>query len=330
MAFAIKDLAISQVFLKKGGQGMELKKITETCFYFESPVNIGYVKRGETGLLIDSGLDAQTAKKVLRELDEKAWPLTHLFITHAHSDHFGGAHELRKRRELSIYAPTIESDVLHYPKWEPLYLFHGAEPPSEMRNKFLEGKAVHVNQAFETGRYQWGDCDVELISLPGHSDNQMGILVDEVLYAADSYMAKDVLNKHRIPFLIDVNRTLDSLKKLLTYEHDIIGAVPGHGVFETDFGQTVRANSQFHEDLLTQLENHIKTHENEPLMTLETIVATFSDVCQVDLGRLSVWGLYRTAITAYLIELVNRGSLIFEMTNNFLCFKINKKIKTRF
>jgi glyoxylase-like metal-dependent hydrolase (beta-lactamase superfamily II) len=307
---------------KEGGQGMELKKINETCFYFESPVNIGYVKKGKTGLLIDSGLDAQTAKRVLRELDEKGWPLTHLFITHAHSDHFGGAQELRKKRELLLYAPPIESDVLHYPKWEPLYLFHGTEPPSEMRNKFLEGKAVKVDETFETGYYQWGECQVELISLPGHSDNQMGILVDGVLYAADSYMAEDVLKKHRIPYLMDVHRTLESLKKLLTYEHDIIGAVPGHGVFENHFLKTVQVNIQFHEALLTKLEDHIRVNETERLMTLEAIVATFSDACQVNLGQLSIWALYRTAITAYLMELVHRGSLIYEMTNNFLCFKL--------
>lgn len=57
-------------------------------------------------------------------------------------------------------------------------------------------------------------------------------------------------------------------------------------------------------------------------MTLEAIVATFSEACQVDLNILSVWALSRTAITAaYLMELVNRGTLFFELTNNFLCFK---------
>lgn len=45
--------------------------------------------------------------------------------------------------------------------------------------------------------------------------------------AAESYMAEAVLDKHRIPFLVNVNKTLESLKKLLNSEHGIIGTVPG-------------------------------------------------------------------------------------------------------
>ncbi|HEX7063769.1 MAG TPA: MBL fold metallo-hydrolase, partial [Bacillales bacterium] len=76
---------------------MDLQKISGNCYYFHGAVNIGYVRKGDKGLLIDSGIDKSTANKVLRQLREHELPVTHLFITHAHSDHFGGAAQLQKK-----------------------------------------------------------------------------------------------------------------------------------------------------------------------------------------------------------------------------------------
>jgi hypothetical protein len=42
-------------------------------------------------------------------------------------------------------------------------------------------------------------------------------------------------------------------------------------------------NLSFYETLLLKFEKHIISFENERMMTLEAIVATFSEACQVDL-----------------------------------------------
>ncbi|KHE72060.1 MBL fold metallo-hydrolase, partial [Halobacillus sp. BBL2006] len=69
---------------------MSFQQLNASCYYYQSSVNIGYVHSGDTGLLIDAGIDKSSIKKVLKELNKKELPLTHLFITHAHSDHYGG------------------------------------------------------------------------------------------------------------------------------------------------------------------------------------------------------------------------------------------------
>ncbi|MBI4980599.1 hypothetical protein HZC30_03540 [Candidatus Woesearchaeota archaeon] len=51
---------------------MELKKITEQVYYIPNHANIGVVKLGEkSAILIDTGLDDNTGKKVLKLLEEK-------------------------------------------------------------------------------------------------------------------------------------------------------------------------------------------------------------------------------------------------------------------
>ncbi|UOK58876.1 hypothetical protein MGI18_07535 [Bacillus sp. OVS6] len=42
---------------------MKCIKLTEKCFYFQGAVNIGYIMSSNYGMLIDAGLDPQTAKK---------------------------------------------------------------------------------------------------------------------------------------------------------------------------------------------------------------------------------------------------------------------------
>jgi glyoxylase-like metal-dependent hydrolase (beta-lactamase superfamily II) len=50
----------------------------------------GFVYSQNRGIWIDAGLEIEGMKKG-KKLDEEQLPLTHLFITHAHVDHFEGA-----------------------------------------------------------------------------------------------------------------------------------------------------------------------------------------------------------------------------------------------
>jgi len=298
---------------------VELIEITPSCFYFSNPTNLGYVRKGDTGLLIDAGLDASIANKALRLLDERGWPLTHVFITHAHADHYGGLHQIQKKRAVMTAAPAVEADVLRYPKWEALYLFQGNEPPQAMRNKFIEGKAASIDVVCGEGRHRFGDLDVKLIPLPGHADHQMGVLVDGVLYAADSYVSLDYLFKHKIPFFTDLDKLLASQEKLLSLADDLLGAVPSHGVFEKEFKNTVWGNIAFHNKMLDEI---LALVERESLPAgIDRLVKTVCDACEVELSDVAMWGLYRTAVVGYLMAAVRRGHLEMAIEENVLVFK---------
>jgi glyoxylase-like metal-dependent hydrolase (beta-lactamase superfamily II) len=290
---------------------MELKKLNETCYYFESAVNIGYVHHGEEGLLIDAGIDKSSIKKVLRTLAEKDLPVTHLFITHAHADHYGGAHVLEKERKIEIIAPSFEKAILENPMLEPLYLFGGNDPLDELRNKFLEGKPIRVQHEVDEGTYNISSFTLKTYILPGHSYYQAGVVIDNIFYAGDAYFSVEQLNKHKIPYITDAQATLTSLEKAKTVKCE--GAVPGHGCFESNFSETIDKNIQYHHRLLMELEAVIYGHPDG--ISHEDVVASLCESYDVHPPKLSQYLLYRTAVTAYIIGLIKQKKIKHEISH---------------
>lgn len=299
---------------------MNFHRLNKTCSYFQGAVNIGYVHNGENGLLIDAGIDKQTMKKVLKQLQAESLPVTHLFVTHAHADHYGGAEYLQSVTDVYTYAPALEAAMLRHPIIEPLYLFQGNKPLPEMRNKFLEGKPIVVDHEVEEGTYLFGDTFFSCISLPGHSINQYGVLIDGVLYAADSYLGVEQLHKHKIPYIIDAQDTLESLHTLKSI--DCVGAVPGHGVFEKDFGETVDANIVYHQRVKDSIEKMIEEHSTG--IYHDELVGKICTLWNVGNLNVSTWMLFRTAVTAYLTMLVKENKVEFFVQEHRLMTSVIK------
>ncbi len=281
---------------------MSFQQINTSCFYYQSSVNIGYVKQGDTGLLIDAGIDRSSVKKVLKELRKRELPLTHLFITHAHADHYGGGAYVQDQYNVHTSAPVFEEAVLRNPALEPLYLFGGNDPLPELKNKFLQGPPLKIDSVVEEGPVSFGEISADVFCLPGHSYQQMAIKINDTLYAADSYFSEETLFKHRIPYITDISKTIESLKRLRTLPFN--GSVPGHGVFEKDPSATIQSNLNYHQGLLNWLLEYIK---EEGEVSQETIVSSMCKHFDVHAPGLSQWLLYKTAVTAYLLGLMDKG-----------------------
>lgn len=288
---------------------MEFQTYVKDCHGFSGAVNIGYVRNNDQGLLIDAGIDKSTMKKVIKRLEQDDLPLTHLFITHAHADHYGGAHYLQQQKSIYTIAPILEEAILRNPILEPLYLFAGNDPLPELRNKFLEGNPIQVNQVIDEGHHQVGEFNFETLLLPGHSYHQLALKIEGVLYAGDSYFGADQLEKHKIPYITDADLTIKSLLRLK--EIHCIGAIPGHGEFEIEFHETIDANIRYHENLLTWLDEEISKYPNG--ISHETIVANMCEYYQVNAKQLSQWLLFRTAITSYLVCLIKQGKITHDV-----------------
>jgi glyoxylase-like metal-dependent hydrolase (beta-lactamase superfamily II) len=291
---------------------MKFQQFTDHCYAFTGAVNMGYCEKDGKGLLIDAGLDSSAIKKVLKLLKQYELPLDYCVITHAHADHFGGASYLKKTLNIPIYAPFLEAAIIENPILEPIYLFNGAYPIDELRNKFLEGPPVCVDHLLEQGENFIGPFKVEVIDLPGHSYSQAGILIEEILYAADSYFGQEALNKHIVPFIIDADSTLESLEKLLHISCK--GAIPGHGTFSEHFQETVLENIKVHQDKLDALYHLIKSKEEAE--TVEKLTKEFLILYNIHVKTMGQWLLLRTSVTAYIASLVRQGRVKFMVVDN--------------
>ncbi|WP_386055980.1 MBL fold metallo-hydrolase [Thalassobacillus hwangdonensis] len=291
---------------------MTLQSINEHCYYYSTAVNVGYVHVGNTGMIIDAGIDDSSIKKVVRELETRKLPITHLFITHAHADHYGGAAYLQKKFGVETIAPQFERAILNNPGLEPLYLFGGNDPLPELHNKFLEGKPIEVHHEITEGSYMFGEIELQAYLVPGHSYHQLALNLYGCLFAADAYFSEEQLEKHKIPYITDAEAAIQSLIKLREIPCD--GAVPGHGEYEQQFLVTVEKNIDYHEKVLEELFQLIKAYPEG--ISHESIVEQLCGIYKVTTTKLAPWLLYRTAVTAYIIGLIKREKIVHRIENN--------------
>lgn len=266
-------------------------------------------------MLIDAGLEEQTMKKVLKTLISKELPITHLFITHAHADHYGGAEYLQRQQEVFTIAPKFEAAILQEPMLEPLYLFHGVNPIQEWRNKFLEGKPVQVDVILEeAGEVKVGESSFQTVDLPGHSYHQFGVIVEDILFAADAFFGVEILHKHGIPYIVDAKQTIESLEKIKRLP--CAGTVPGHGSYEKNYLPTIEENLQVHHRIETLLCSLVDQEEDG--ITIEQLVTKACTEKEITIRNVPSFMLFRTAVTAYLTKLIQEGRVVLLVRNNQL------------
>ncbi len=208
---------------------MELVQLTETAYQLRGGANAGLIVQDSRAVLVDTGLDRDTAKKILRHVENLKVALAAVIITHAHADHFGGAATIRARTGAPVYAPGLEAAIVANPLLEPLYLFSGAAPAAELRHKFTLAEPCPVDGVLGIGDLVFGGVPVKVLPAHGHAPSQVMVAGGGVCFVADAIFAPEVLYKHGIPFYVDIDQTLATLDALDTLDGIYAGFVPGHG-----------------------------------------------------------------------------------------------------
>jgi len=305
---------------------MQLIELQENIWVIQGGANIGVIAHEGHCLIIDSGMDKETGQNILKQVKKLGLSPTALLITHAHADHFGGAHYLVQQTGLQVYATRIEASVMSSPILEPLYLFGGAQPPRELQHKFFLAKPCKVDVILEGNELSVDHIPLAVIPLPGHSTEQVGVAFKNALFVSDAFLTPEILDKHLIPFYTDIQsglKTLGFLKELVknpdTFSPDALTSssgfllniqtaplklvVAGHGELYSSsdqVNQVIDYTVQRLESILEQVRNSLDY--GEPRSTSD-VLSSVAAIHGASITTLSQHALYNTTVQAALSAL---------------------------
>ena len=279
---------------------------------FPGPVNLGALIAENEVLFIDAGLDEGAARKLWRWAEEHGFRPFGAILTHAHADHFGGAHFWEKRG-LCLFSSALEGAMMEHPLFEPIFLFGGASPHPDLFGKFTLAEPCQISGKLGPGKVELGPFEMEIVFLPGHSPAQIGVRVDDVLFCADALFPSAILKKHPIPFCYDLDQALSSLSKV---EAETV--VPGHGPILS--GANLRAEIMAFRERLEEIRGLVLSALDSP-KTAEEIVGYVANALREELRALSSFVLVRTTILAALTSLVRAGQAQATIEENRLLWE---------
>ncbi len=294
-----------------------LRELAEGVHVLPGPTNIGVLLLpGGGALAVDSGLDESSARKLLRAVDALGRSLTAVVNTHSHADHVGGNRFLVERTGCKVLAPAAEASLLRAPIWEPIYLWGGARPPVALCNKFLMAPASSVDRLLEPGPVELFGLPLELVPLGGHSPGQLGVLVGDILFAADAYFDPPVLGKHGLPYFADPARALEDLQTVQDRAPGLV--VPSHGEPLSAPSVALAANRRAILDGIELVADLLQ--EAGQALSTDEVVAGVLTAMRLHVAELGRYHLLRATVFSYLTYLTDRQRLTFHLEGGRLCW----------
>ncbi len=226
-----------------------MKQLGESTWIQEGPTNIGFIVTGNSTVLVDSGNDKESGRKLNKLLKEREWILKAVLNTHSNADHIGGNDYLQRNLGCEIWTPEVERSFTEHPELEAAFLW-GGYAPKDLRNKFFRAKPSSVTRAIKEGDEIEGAG--RIISLPGHFFNMAGVHTpDGVLFLGDCLFGEEILEKYGIPFIYDVESYMGTINRIRDMEARWY--VPSHGPVVSDIAPLADKNLHFVEKIESRL-----------------------------------------------------------------------------
>ncbi len=288
----------------------ELIQVAPRTYYIDCPAKIGLCRLNDTEVcLIDSGSDADAAKKILKHLTAHGWSLRAVYLTHSHADHTGGCATLANRTGCAIYAPEGDLSFTRHPQHEPSLLYGGC-PPKPLRNKFLMAKPSDAKPLTEDAL----PAGMQMISLDGHCPAMAAFKTpDGVWFLGDCMSSAAIIEKYHVNYLYDPRLYLKALETAKGLEGKRF--IPAHAPVLEDVRPLADENiAKVHE-----IAALIRSLCAEPTGFEEILKGVFDHY-----GLTMSWGQYvlvGSTVRGYLAWLLDEGQLAVSFEENRMLWK---------
>ena len=277
------------------------------------------VQKDEYCVLIDSGSGTDASQENLldglRQVGIRSSDLTHILLTHAHIDHFGGLSKLRPitNAKIGVHELDVQTVAHHEARLALIgrclssFLAEtglAVETREHVLNIYRFSHAIYqstpVDFTYEAVDMQLGPFD--FIHLPGHCPGHVAIRVDDVVFCGD--MVVEGVTPHLSPESINpysgLDHYLESLSRLPHWSKDARLILNGHNDVITDLPAQIQLTKQ---NIIRRMGKAVEAL-SEPL--------TIAEVCHAVYGEMGGYNqmLVIEKTGAYVEYLYERGMIV--------------------
>lgn len=257
---------------------MQRERVSENVYWFQSDmyaqVSAGVVAGPKWAVVIDTLMPEESLE--IRDFVENrlGLPVRYVINTHHHADHCWG----------NCFFPG--ATVIGHEKCRQLLVDGGPnalEIASQESSFYKKLKIIPPHVAFSSGTFslQVGKKNLKLFPTPGHSDDNIGILIEEdrILFSGDAFMP--------LPFIVEGNieqfiETIQSFKDL-----GLENIIQGHGdiILRGEIEEKIRENVTY----LKAIQKAVRTatRRKNPIEILDSIGVEACGKSRILLGGLA-------------------------------------------
>ncbi len=241
-------------------------------YYISMPTNIGVYKTSENrAIVIDTGINEKSGKRIVSILEKEGITIEAVILTHAHTDHAGGAKYIYESTGAKIYASEIERVFVEKPDLETA-LVYGAYPCSDFRVRFMNTPACKV---LDIKEFSFPE-GMDIFYIPGHFAQMIGVKTpDDVYFVADVVNAEKTLENAKICYVYDIASQYEALEDIKKYNGKL--CVPAHAEPTTEIAALADLNvknlDEVGEYILNALSEKMSVEDLVSKMTLDFSLA---------------------------------------------------------